>query len=437
MGGEQQASPPASPSPRPGSRLAEADLPLIGVRVLDLTDDSGYLCGRALADLGADVVKVEPPSGDPGRRVPPFADDRPEMERSLTWLAGNANKRGITCNLQTASGRDLFRRLAAHTDVVLESFTPGYLDSLSLGYDALSADHPGLILSSVTPYGQSGPDAQAPASDIEITASSGSLWVAGDPDRPPVRSTLPVAPSWGGLFAAAGTTLAVLVRALTGRGQHVDTSSQAAMVTAISHAPIYWDLLREEQTRSGPFLVGRSVTGAKFRNIWVCKDGYVTFALYGGPAGRNTHQALTRWMNERGTPSELLNAMDWAAFDTATAEQEQVDLIEAEIAPFFLTLTRQEFFKGVVARNMLGYSVATMEDVWLDEQLRARDFWDTVVPPWGGAPLPFPGAFALFDGQRPAIRRSAPRLGEHNVEVYAELGLGDADLAVLRSADAI
>jgi crotonobetainyl-CoA:carnitine CoA-transferase CaiB-like acyl-CoA transferase len=408
---------------------------LDGLRVLDLADDSGVLCGRALADLGADVVKVEPPGGDPGRRVSPFADNRPEPERSLTWLAGNVNKRGITCDLDVASGRALFRRLAERADVVIETCPPGRLDAIGLGYRDLSAINPGLILTSITPFGTDGPLAACPASDLEVTAASGSLWLAGSPGRPPVRNTLPQSPAWAGMYAAMATLMAVLARETIGLGQHVDVSAQASMVTAISHAPIFWDLLGQDPTRSGPYLSGRSVAGAQFRNIWPCRDGYVTFALYGGPAGRHTSKALVAWMEERGGAPEALGGVDWEGFDVATAAPETVRELEAAIGPFLLTLTKAEFFEGVIRHNMLGYPAATVEDVWRDEQLAARDFWQDVEVPWGRGSLPFPGSFARFDGARPPIRRTAPRVGEHNAEVYGtELGLTAGELVALREA---
>lgn len=412
---------------------------LSNLRVLDLADDSGLLCGRILADLGADVVKVEPPEGDLGRRVPPFADDRPGPDRSVTWLAGNVNKRGVTCNLGHDRGRALFRRLAEGADVVIETFPPGYLDRLGLGYGGLSATNPKLILTSISPFGQDGPRAEWPASDLEVTASSGSLWLAGDPERPPVRNTLPQSPSWAGLHAAMGTLLAVLARDATGAGQQVDVSAQSSMIAAISHAPIFWDLLGENPVRSGQFLSGRSVTGAEFRNIWPCRDGHVTFALYGGPAGRHTAKALVAWMGERGEVPARLAGFDWDRFDVATATPETVAELEAAIGPFLLSLTKAEFFDGVVQRNMLGYSVATAEDIWHDQQLAARGFWQETAPPWGEAAvsLPFPGSFGLIDGVRPPIRRPAPSIGEHNAEVYGELGLTSDDLAALREAEAV
>src|SRR5919202_3552599 len=187
---------------------------LVTLRVLDLADQNGGLCGRILADLGADVVNVEPPGGDPGRRVPPFADDRPDPERSLSWLACNAGKRSITCNLDSPTGRDLFRRLAERADVVVASGPLGY----GLAYDDLAARNPRLIFACLTPYGTSGPRSDCPASDLEVTASSGALWLAGDPDREPVRTAYPMAPAWTGMYGAAGVLTAMLARDTTGHG---------------------------------------------------------------------------------------------------------------------------------------------------------------------------------------------------------------------------
>jgi crotonobetainyl-CoA:carnitine CoA-transferase CaiB-like acyl-CoA transferase len=314
-----------------------------------------------------------------------------------------------------------------------------------------------LIVATLTPYGtaasgasgsaaaETGADASAlaaaapPASDLEVTAASGCLWLAGEPGRPPLRTSLPQTPAWTGLYAAAGVLTALLARDLTGRGQHVDVSAQASMLTATSQAPIFWDLLRQEQARQGAFLVGRSVTGARFRNIWPCRDGFVTFALYGGQAGRTTARKLAAWMDEAGGAASpgVLHSVDWDTFDVATASPELVERIEAAVAPFFARLTKAEFFHEVSARGMLGYPVSTVEDVAADEQLAARDFWQTIPTPWG-EPLRAPGSFGLFDGQRPRLRRAAPGLGEHNVEVYCgELGLQADELAALRAAGVV
>jgi benzylsuccinate CoA-transferase BbsE subunit len=394
---------------------------LDGLRVLDLADASGYLCGRTLADLGADVVKVEPPGGEPGRWEPPFADDLPGIDRSLAWLAGNSNKRGIVCDLDSPSGRDIFERLSAVADVIVESCQPG----TGINYEAVRVTNCGVIYTTITPFGCDGPLAAVPAGDLEITASSGSLWLAGEPGSTPVRSTLPQTADWAGMYAAMGTLMAILARDCRGgEGQHVDVSAQASMVTAISHAPIFWDLLGEEQHRSGPYLAGRSVTGAKFRNIWPCRDGYVTFALYGGPAGRDSSRELVAWIDEMSQPGgapAALKAVDWQTFDPTRATQTEVDALEAEIAPFIGNVTKDEFFARFVERNMLGYKVSTVEDILTDPQLEARAFWHEVQAPWAAEQtLRFPGSFGLFDGHRPVPRRLAPAVGEHTDEVLCE-----------------
>jgi crotonobetainyl-CoA:carnitine CoA-transferase CaiB-like acyl-CoA transferase len=407
---------------------------LDGLRVLDLADASGSLCGRILGDLGADVIKIEPPGGEAGRREPPFAGDVPTVDRSLAWFAANLNKRGITLDLATATGRALFERLVQATDIVVDTRSVP-----ALSYDELASINPRVIVVSLTPYGLDGPNAGYPASDLEVTASSGSLWLAGEQGRTPVRTSLAQSQYWTGMYAAAGVLMAVLARETTGVGQLVDVSAQAGMVTAISQAPIFWDLLHEEQRRSGPFLVGRSVTGAQFRNIWPCRDGYVTFALYGGQAGRDTARALVAWMDEvmlDGAPEYLRN-LDWDAFDVASASQEDVQAIEDAIAPFFLQLSKAEFFAGVTARNMLGYPLSTVDDLASDQQLACREFWQPIQTRWDGE-ISVPGSFALFDGRRPPIRRSAPQPGEHNLDVLGgELGLSSEEVAALRSAGVV
>ncbi len=391
------------------------------LRVLDVADGWGAHCGRILADLGADVVKVEPPSGDPARRSPPFLEDRPGADRSLWWIALNANKRGITLDVDAPRGLELLRKLVARADVLIESFAPGRLDVA-----ALRAEHPHLIVTSVAPFGQDGPLATAPASDLEVTAASGALWLAGEPGKPPVRTTVPQSPFWAGMYAAMGTLLAYLARDAVG-GQHVDVSAQAAMVTVHPPAPLFWDLLREEHRRLGPFLLGRSIVGAKFRDIWPCQDGHVSFAIQGGAVGRHTGKMLVAWMRERGADAPLLYAIDWETFDNARLTQEEVDRLEAEVGAFLRTLTKREFFAGVIERNMLGYPVSTAPEVYADAQLASRGFWQQVAVPEAAKPLRFPGGFALFDGARPAIRRPPPRLGEHNDEVFAELGVPAAE----------
>ncbi len=369
-------------------------------------------CGRTLADLGADVVKAEPPAGDPVRRVPPFVGERADPDRGLMWIALNANKRGVVLPPSDVATRDALLRDA---DVVLQ---PAIL------VDPAHAD-PRLVVVTITPYGASGPLADVPASDLEVTAASGSLWLAGEPGAAPVRTTLPQSPFWTGMYATAGTLLAVFARRRTGRGQHVDVSGQQSMATAHPPAAVFADVAHEEHMRLGPNLLGRSIVGARFRNIWPCADGHVSFAIQGGPIGRHTGRMLTAWMAEREFAAPRFRAIDWEAFDNRTLSQADVDVLEAEVGAFLATLTKREFFDGVIARNMLGYPVATAADIYADAQLTARAFWQDVAI--DGETLAFPGGFALFDGERPRVRRAPPRLGEHQREILTDLVLSGGD----------
>jgi benzylsuccinate CoA-transferase BbsE subunit len=373
-------------------------------------------------------VKVEPPGGEPDRLVPPFVGDIEHGERSIPWLAANVNKRGITCDLRSTDGRAAFTRLLPSARIVVESFPPGRLREIGLE-DALRD----AIVVSITPYGQDGPLAGVPGSDLEVTAASGSLWLAGEEGRAPVRTAQPQSPYWSGMYGAMGA----LVALRSSVPQRVDVSAQAAMTTVHPPAPVWWDIAREEHGRTGPFLLGRSNVGSRFRNLWACADGFVSFAIQGGPIGRHTGQMLTEWMAERGAVPPAIAAIDWDRFDNTTLTQAEVDLLEAAIAPFLRSLTKAEFFSGVVQRKMLGYPVGDASDSLADPQLRARDFWRTLVPAEGLAPLPFPGGFALFDGERPAVRRPAPRVGQHNAEVYGEAGVDGPELGRLHAAGAV
>ncbi|MGH2489961.1 MAG: CoA transferase, partial [Candidatus Limnocylindria bacterium] len=224
-------------------------------------------------------------------------------------------------------------------------------------------------------------------------------------------------PFWSGMYAAMGALFALSARAATRRGQQVDVSGQASMVTVHPPACVHWDVAKEEHRRLGAFLIGRSIVGARFRNIWDCADGHVSFAIQGGPIGRHTGRMLASWMAEHDCSAPRFRAIDWDQFDNRTLTQDQVDVLEGEVAAFLRTLTKREFFAGVIERNMLGYPVADASDVYADEQLQARDFWQDT--PIDGTTLPFPGGFALFDGERPRVRRGPPRLGQHDAEILA------------------
>lgn len=396
------------------------------------------MTGKIFGDLGADVIKIEPPGGDAARRLPPFLKNGNGSTQSLYWLAYNTNKRGITLNLQSEMGRELFCELAIQSDFIIESFHPGGFEALGLDYDSLRHRNPGLIRVSISPFGQAGPYKDLHASDLEIMALSGAMSLAGEKDGEPMRVSVPQAPMWVGAEAAMGALTALAYRSATGRGQQVDVSAQVAVMSALAHAPSFWDLNRVNPERAGVFVTGRSVLGAKMRVMWPCKDGWINFIIYGGAAGRHTNQQLVMWMSDKGLAPEWLKAIDWNTFTVTNITQEAVDRLETPIANFFATITKDEFLAGAIKRQMLGYPVATVADIDHNPQLQARTFWQQVPDPESGKTLKHPGGFAVINGERLQIRRGAPKIGEHNQEVYGqELGLNDSEIAELKATGVI
>jgi crotonobetainyl-CoA:carnitine CoA-transferase CaiB-like acyl-CoA transferase len=355
-----------------------------GIRVVDCTGPLGWLAGRLLADLGADVIKVEPPGA---------ALD------GAHWRALNVNKTLVRADAALEGGRAQIERLLEGADLLIA--TPRSREELDCA--RLAARYPRLIVVAITPFGLEGPKAQWQGSDIEIMAASGAMSLAGEPDGAPMRVSAPQSPGWAGAQAAVGALTALVARERTGRGQLVDVSAQAAVITALSHAPAFFDINGIVPSRAGIYITGRSVTGANYRVFWPCRDGFVNFILYGGTAGRRTNEQLVAWMRERAIDPGPLGAIDWARFTPTGATQAEVDAMEAPIARLIAGLTKREFLEGAHARRMLGYPVSSVADIAADPQLEARSFWQDVSAP-DGRKERHCGAFVVVDGKRPALR---------------------------------
>ena len=226
--------------------------------------------------------------------------------------------------------------------------------------------------------------------------------LAGEPDGEPVRISEPQSYAWAGAQAACGAVIALYRREMTGCGDLVEVSAQACVVTALSHAPAFVDLSGIEPTRAGAFMTGRSITGARYRVFWPCRDGYINFIFYGGAAGRRTNEQLVAWMRARGAELGALAAIDWKVWDATRADQAEVDAIEAPVMKFFAGMTKREFLTEGHRREMLGYPVSTVADIASDPQLAARGFFQSVA----GAAEAFCGSFAVIDGVRPPLRHS-------------------------------
>src|SRR5216117_1834421 len=399
-------------------------------RVLDLTDESGFLCGKILADLGADVIKIEPPQGDAARRIGPFPNDVTDPEKSLYFISYNAGKRGITLDVRNPIGRALLLRLASRADFLIETFPPGTLDR--------SQFNPRLVVVSITPFGQTGPYCHYKASDVVLMAMSGLISLIGEPGKMPLRVSLPQSPMWAGMHAAAGALIAHYHRQLTNAGQHVDVSMQAPLLWALANAPAFWATNRTPPARGGSRITGRSMTGARMRAIYECKDGYINFIIYGGKAGRRSNQALVDWMADHGLATNSLLDKDWNRFGIETSTQAEIDEIEGPTAKLFMKYTKAEFLDEAFRREMIGYPVANARDILDDPHLKDREFWQSIYEPALGTQLRFPGLFARFSAADPRRFRPAPKVGEHNNEIYVgELGLTPDEMARLREEKVI
>ena len=409
-------------------------------RVLDMTDEKGFLCGRVLGDFGADVIKIEPPGGDPGRAIGPFYHDIPDPEKSLYWLAYNCNKRGITLNIEVTEGQAIFKKLVTSADFVIESFRPGHMAGHGLGYDNLRQINPGIIMTSITSFGQSGPWQDYKGSDIALWALSSYMYVTGDEDRPPICPSFPQAFLHAGLEAASASLVALHHRQLTGEGQWVDVSAQDALAIVNLQNQQYWNLARFNPKRAGSAQMLSGVRWARQQRLWKCRDGFVIFIISSGHMGAQGNRALTEWMDSEGMAPEFMKKIDWETFDPQGKEltDEQHRGMLTALGEFFQRHTKAELYQGSVQKRIILYPCNTTEDLMHDAQLKARGFWAEIPHAKLGRSLTYPRPCVAFSEASCDIRRRAPLIGEHNEEVYVkELGFSKEDLARLREKGVI
>ena len=406
-------------------------------RVLDLTDERGLLAGKILADMGADVVQVEPPGGSPARNVGPFHGDDPQPEKSLFWWAYAANKRSITLDLEKKDGQELIKKLVAKADFLIESFSPGYLESLGLDYEQLSAINPKLVMVSITPFGQDGPYSNYQASDIVGMALGGFMYLTGDDDRAPVRISFPHFYLHGGAAGATAAMLAHTYRVTSGQGQYVDVSCQQAVAKTLAHAPQIWDIEGAILKRMGVY---RQTSGEnRVRINWPCKDGYVNYMVQGGTVAYST-RALLEWMKEDKFDTSELDVIDWEKMGYGAITPELMAQLGGPLGDFFKGHTRAELVQGSLDRRILLFPVATPSALEGHPQLEAREYFREIEHPELGESVRYPGAF-IKSGDATEIAgvyRRPPLIGEHNVEIYQEeMGLSSLELETLKRGGVI
>jgi crotonobetainyl-CoA:carnitine CoA-transferase CaiB-like acyl-CoA transferase len=406
-------------------------------RILDLTVERAFICGRALSDFGAEVIKIEKPGGDPSRRIGPFYGDVPDPEKNLKWFAFNANKKSITLDIETTQGQEILKKLVRTADVVLESFPVGYLDRLGLGYAALSQINSGIIMTSITGFGQEGPYRGYKDPDIVVRALGGLIYTCGDEDRPPLVPSYEHTYTIGAMYGAVATMIALNHRVLTGRGQHVDVSTQQACVIVCSaeieapYAFFRYIVTRHGRSRTPVELKG----GTIFYNplLWECQDGDIAFNLLINQTSAKTNLAMIEGVKKDGIDIGFLENWEWdkKSWQDMTLEEAK-ELIEI-LSKFFRNHTKAELLELAIKHRFQLGPCNNASDVLQHPHLAARDFWKEVEHPELGTSLKYPGGAVVMTGGYCGVRQRAPRIGEHNDEIYQkELGISAQEMLDLK-----
>ncbi len=412
-------------------------------RVLDATNERGLFAGKMFADLGADVVHVEPPDGSSARRIGPWpGGDR--AGDSLLWESLVCNQRGITCNLDDEEGRRLFLELARSVDFLFESGPAGHMESLGLSYATFRAKNPELILVSVTPFGPTGPKAGYADSDLIVWAAGGPLEIHRDGDFPPVRVGVPQAYLAAGADAAGGAMLAHFARLQTGLGQHVNVSAQASVALAtickilsgaVGHpgAASWGTPPSDPLDRGGDRADIDSDPAPKVRGSWQVKDGLIELHLAMGPTASRSNR-LWSWL--RAQPDCDLPPLDWCELPRLLQEEslseDDILVYKGIIAGFLRSKTIGEVLDAAKEWGFLAAPIASIEDAANNPHFSAHGVWSE--PSAGERRVRVPQAVARVTVDAfGAANRPAPTVGEHNREIYGEwLGLSESDLGELR-----
>ncbi|MGK2965131.1 MAG: CaiB/BaiF CoA transferase family protein [Tepidiformaceae bacterium] len=394
--------------------------PLDGIRVIDIANHRGELGGRLLADLGAEVIKVEPPGGSPSRRMAPFRDGREgEPDGSLYWASVSLGKKSVVLDITQDGDRAKLRELLAGADIFLESFDPGYLATLGLGYDDVKAANPALVYVSVTPFGQDGPRAHDQATDITLQSAGGLVSLQGDKDRRPIPVGQPNQAAFhAGGQAAADAIIALNERRSSGLGQYIDVSMQTAMVWTLMNATGYPPNQGTNPPGTCEQRVGSSASAlamfgidVDMPTVWECQDGYLTAAFGVGAVGAKSLAAMVTWMDSEGYLDEHkdLTEVNWLMWTVDLLEgrldiekpRRLVPLVES----FIKTRGKMELLERGVSHSILIAPFFSTQDLVEDRQMQERGYWTEIA----GVKHPGPMAFTTAYDLRPVT--PAPSLG--------------------------
>ena len=395
---------------------------LEGIQILDLADEKASFCTKLLADMGASVIKVERPGGDLSREIGPFLGNCPHPERSLFFLHHNTNKLGITLSLEHSEGKKIFCKLADRADVVVESFSPGYLKDLGLSFEILIRTNPKLILVSVTGFGQDGPRSQYKSCDLVASACGGQMYVSGSPSTPPLKPFGEQSYYAASFFAAIGILLALRKRNRSGKGEHIDISLQEAVVSTLEHVMIQYFYEKTIPKRQGSLHWNNSFC------ILPCKDGHILMSLF------QQWETLVEWIGSEDMAEDLKAEK----YKGEEFRQNHRDHIIEVLQRWTKTHTANELFESGQLMRFPWAPVYSPKEVPENPQLKSRGFFVEVGHPEMGTLIQYPGAPYKFDSRSLDRWKRAPLIGEDNVEIYQrELGLSEEELKRLSSIHAI
>jgi len=376
-----------------------------GLRVVELASEpAAEYTGRLLAEMGAEVIKIEPSAGAPSRRVGPFAGGIDDGEHSLHFWFYNGDKRSLRIDLDDEQGRQQFDRLLAASDVFVCDLQPHALAAADLSHERLCARHPGLIVAAITPFGLTGPRKDWKSSDLVLLAAGGPLHMCGYDDHsiPPIRPGGNQGHHTGTAFAHIGILLALLERQRTGRGQIVDLSVHAALAVTVELANPYWTYTRTRVQRQ---TCRHAQPVMSQPTLFQCADGYIYFALVIAEA--KPWQALVEWLQSQG----LASGLDDAAFLDPGFRQANFDRIQQVVEAFFRSNRAEQMYREGQERGLPVGPLNAPEDLFHDRHLRARGFFVPVEHPDTGV-VEHPGPAYRFSAFAPVEPRPAPRLGE-------------------------